>query len=105
MSTATPSLHALLLALETQVWEAAQTGDLAADLRLLSPNFLGVYAAGWADREVHAAQLRDGPSVATYALSRVRVLALGDGVGLISYLADFTVPGHSQSLQMRVSSV
>ena len=80
-----------VLDLERAVWSALVAGDAAADARLLSEDFLGVYGSGFAGREDHAGQLRDGPTVSSYDLSGVRMLALAEDVVLLSYLA-FWVP-------------
>jgi len=57
-----------LIRLETAVWQALADGDAAADGRLLSDDFLGVYPTGFADRKSHMEQLIDGPTVASFAL-------------------------------------
>ena len=75
---------------ENLVWQALLCGDAEADLRLLDPQFLGVYASGYATREVHAAQLNRGPSIESYALHEPRLLVLAPEVVLISYRATFS---------------
>jgi hypothetical protein len=52
---------AFFVALERRVWQALVDGDIEADTDLLDPQFLGVYASGFASRGDHAAQLADGP--------------------------------------------
>lgn len=93
-----------LLSLEREVWEALRRGDAAADADLLSEDFLGVYPDGFAGREDHAAQLSAGPSVARYALSGARVIALGEGAALLSYEALYARPGGAEA-RMFVSSL
>ena len=75
------------LTLETQVWEALRTGDPAADKRMLSDDFLGVYATGFAGRDAHAAALANGPTVAAYALDDARIVVVTDDDVLLCYRA------------------
>ena len=77
------------LALERSVWQALKDGDAAADARLLSDDFLGVYASGFADKSDHAGQLSNGPTVSSYELTDPRLMRLADGVVALSYLARF----------------
>ncbi len=77
------------VSLERAVWQALKDGDAAADARLLSEDFLGVYASGFADRSDHAGQLRNGPTVRSYELTNPRLVLLADGVVALSYLARF----------------
>jgi hypothetical protein len=77
------------LALESKVWEALATGDMAADESLLSEDFLGVYVSGFADRSEHVAQLRTGPTVLSYELSEARSMPLSDDLVLLAYRADW----------------
>ncbi len=98
-------MEALALGLEKQVWGASMRGDAGADRRLLAGDFLGVYAAGRAGREVHAAQLDNGPTVASYRLSGEQVMELAPGLLLLSYRAEFTVPGATETHRMLVTSI
>lgn len=78
-----------LLELEYSVWDALVAGDATADACLLSDDFLGVYPSGFADRDEHAGQLHDGPTVAEYSLHDARLLAVtGDDV-LLAYRAEY----------------
>lgn len=86
-------LAAEIEAAERAVWAALVAGDAAADEALLSPDFLGAYPDGFANRAAHAAQLVGGPSVETYSLSDITVRALGPHHALIAYRADYTRPG------------
>jgi hypothetical protein len=75
--------------LETQIWKALASGDAAADERLLSDDFLGVYASGFAGKAEHAGQLLAGPMVSDYELSDARVQVLADGLVLLAYRAQW----------------
>lgn len=90
MEVADARLHAEILGCETAVWQALATGDGAADRRLLSPGFLGVYPTGPAGRDAHAAALDGGATVAGFDLSAVQVRQLARNLALIVYRADFT---------------
>ena len=94
-----------LLALETQVWQALVDGDGAADGRLLSDDFLGVYPTGFADRSDHVAQLDGGATVTEFALSEERLMVLSDSLVLLAYRADFRRPGSSDAHAMYISSL
>ncbi|MCP5039125.1 MAG: nuclear transport factor 2 family protein [Rhodobacteraceae bacterium] len=96
---------AFFLSLETRVWDALTTGDMASDQALLAPDFLGVYSTGFSDRAEHVGQLANGPSVANYVISQARLLKLGAGQVLLAYRADFTRVGSSTSEAMYVSSI
>jgi hypothetical protein len=75
--------------LESQVWRALADGDADADGRLLSDDFLGVYSTGFADRTDHVAQLKDGPTVARFALHDVRMVVVSETAVLLAYRAEF----------------
>lgn len=77
------------LALETRVWDALASGDAAADLELLAPDFVGVYPTGFADRADHADELTDGPTVASYDLSDARLIRLSSSAVMLCYRADY----------------
>jgi hypothetical protein len=79
--------RAFFLALERRVWEALKRGDMAADLALLSDDFLGVYSTGFQDRAKHAARLKRGPVFRSYAISKSRLIRLGPGLALLAYAA------------------
>jgi hypothetical protein len=75
--------------LETAVWQALVEGDRDADERLLADDFLGVYPTGFGGRGAHVDQLAAGPTVATFDLSDIRALEVGDDAMLIVYRAEF----------------
>jgi len=81
-----------LIRLETAVWQALADGDAAADGRLLSDDFLGVYPTGFADRKSHMEQLIDGPTVASFALHDARMLTVSESAVILSYRAEFERP-------------
>jgi hypothetical protein len=76
-----------LVAMEARVWEALRTGDAAADVALLSPDFLGVYPSGFATRSDHAGELVDGPTVSEYSIHDARLLVVAEGHVMLSYRA------------------
>jgi hypothetical protein len=95
------------LALESKVWEALAAGDMAADERLLTEDFLGVYGSGFSDRTMHVAQLRSGPTVLRYELSEARIMTLADDLVLLAYRADWVrndAAGHAVQT-MYISSI
>jgi hypothetical protein len=96
-----------LLEMERAVWDALVAGDSAADSALLSEDFLGVYPSGFADRDGHAGQLNDGPTVATYELHDARIVVVSDDAVLLTYRADYRRPAASgnESASMYVSSL
>lgn len=94
-----------IINLERQVWDALVTGDVGADSRLLSNDFLGVYASGFSDRAGHVGQLDAGPSIATYDLTDLRLLTPGPGLAMLCYRADFVRMGSSTLESMLVSSL
>jgi hypothetical protein len=71
--------------LERAVWQALKDGDATADARLLSDDFHGVYASGFARKSDHVAQLQSGPTVAWYELSRAQMMVLAEDVVALSY--------------------
>ncbi len=92
--------------LETAVWQALVEGDRDADERLLADDFLGVYPTGFAGRGAHVDQLAGGPTVATFELSDIRVLEVGDDAVLIVYRAEYASPrAGDASESMYVSSL
>lgn len=93
------------IALESQVWQALVEGDGAADQRLLSEDFLGVYAVGFADRAAHVAEVGRGPSVTEYALSDARLMVLTGNMVLLAYRCTFTRPGASGPESVLISSI
>lgn len=94
--------------LETAVWQALADGDAAADRRLLSDDFIGVYPTGFADRKSHVEQLVDGPTIASFALRDARMLTVSESAVILSYRAEFerpTAAGVSEVESMYVSSL
>ena len=85
------------VALERRVWQALADGDAKSDAELLDPDFLGVYASGFATRDDHVAQLRDGPRVARFWIDAPRLLSLSPDAVLLSYRASFTRPGSAKA--------
>jgi hypothetical protein len=81
------------VALEGCVWQALADGDGQADANLLDPQFLGIYASGWASREDHVAQLANGPTVANFSIHEPRLLTLASNLVMLAYRASFTRPG------------
>lgn len=94
-----------LIALETKVWEALQSGDVAADAALLSEDFVGLYPTGFADRGDHAGQLDEGPTVAEFSIHEARAIQLSPEHAVLAYRADYRRPGNSDTESMYVSSV
>jgi len=97
-----------LLRLERGVWEALAHGDAAADARLLSDDFLGVYETGFAGRDDHVAQLHDGPTVTSYSLHEARMLELSGSAVLLAYRAQYdrvASTGGPEPAAMYVSSL
>ncbi len=84
--------------LESAVWEALVGGDAVADGRLLAPDFVGLYPTGFAAREDHVGQLRDGPTVADFQISEARLLVLSETAVVLAYRAEYRRAGrHSSS--------
>jgi hypothetical protein len=83
---------AAALNLETQVWEELRLGDAEADARLLSDDFLGVYSIGFAGKDLHVAQLANGPTVAEYRLLDARLIPLSEAHALLCYRAEWRGP-------------
>ena len=75
--------------LERQVWRALAEGDADADGRLLADDFLGVYSTGFAGRAEHVAQLKDGATVAAFALHDVRMVVVSETAVLLAYRAEY----------------
>lgn len=94
-----------VLALEESVWQALLTGDMAADKQALHAEFLGVYPSGFATRQDHMDQLKQGPSIASYRLSQTRLLQLGPAYVCLCYHARFTRINAEAEEAMYVSSI
>ena len=97
-----------LIRLEIVVWQALADGDAAADGRMLSDDFFGVYPTGFADRKSHMEQLIDGPTIASFALHDARMLTVSESAVILSYRAEFKRPtpnAVSASEEMYVSSL
>lgn len=85
----TAALASVIETLERRVWDALITGDVAADRELLASDFVGLYPTGFADRGDHVDRLADGPTVAEYRLSQIRIIELGCERVLFCYRADY----------------
>ncbi|MGR3758891.1 DUF4440 domain-containing protein [Roseobacteraceae bacterium NS-SX3] len=94
-----------ILDLEAKVWAALAAGDAAADARMLTGDFLGVYPSGYSDRDGHCAQLEGGPAVERYSLSDARLRVISDRAVLLTYTAAYRRPGARQGETMFVSSL
>ena len=94
-----------LLALEQQVWQALVDGDGAADGRMLSDDFLGVYPTGFADRAAHVGQLADGPTVESFAIHDATVMTLTDDLVLLAYRAVYRRAAATADDEMYISSL
>ncbi len=99
-----PSLDQILT-LEKQVWTALVEGNAEADRALLSPDFLGVYPTGFANRDDHVGQFADAPTMSTYELSEVKLRVLTSDIVLLSYRADYTRPDAPDAEAMLISSL
>ncbi|MFT3852863.1 MAG: nuclear transport factor 2 family protein [Ilumatobacteraceae bacterium] len=94
-----------LVRLEAAVWQALVDGDAAADARLLSDDFVGVYPTGVATRADHVDQLAGGATVATFSLEGARMVPVSDDAALLVYLATYVRPGATEPESMYVSSL
>ena len=94
-----------LLVLERQVWKALVDGDGAADGRLLSDDFLGVYPTGFADRAAHVGQLTGGPTVESFAIHDATVMTLTDELVLLAYRAVYRRAAATADDEMYISSL
>lgn len=94
-----------LLAAETRVWRAMQSGDQAESRLSLADDFLGVSSTGYNGCEDHVGDLVDGPTVTGFEISEERTMAWGDDLALLVYRADYRVPGADDVRTMYVSSV
>lgn len=103
--TAQDRLMKALVGCETAVWEALVAGDAVADAAALSADFLGVYPDGFAGKDSHLAQLANGPTVARYQLSDIRVMPLGSDHALLAYRATYQRVGQNAWEAMFVSSI
>ncbi len=103
-NTSPPSLDQVL-SLEKQVWTALVEGNAQADRALLSPDFLGVYPTGFANRDDHVGQFADAPTMAQYELSDTRLRVLSADVVLLSYRADYLRPEAQEWEAMLISSL
>lgn len=90
---------------EQRVWDGLVSGDVSVDAAALDDRFLGVYADGFADKAAHMAQLKDGPSIASFALSQLCVMVLSDIHAVLSYRAEFTRTSSALAEVVYVSSI
>ena len=91
--------------LESRVWEALATGDANADRALLSSDFVGVYATGFADRTAHADQLTGGPTMAESTIRDAQLIEVSDTTAMLCYRADFRRAGSELTETMYISSL
>ncbi len=94
-----------ILSLEKQVWTALVEGNAQADRALLTPDFLGVYPSGFANRDDHVGQFADAPTMKEYELSDIRLRVLSADVVLLSYRADYLRPDTETWEAMLISSL
>ncbi|MEM7226158.1 MAG: nuclear transport factor 2 family protein [Pseudomonadota bacterium] len=95
-----------VLALERQVWAALVAGNRAADARLLSDDFLGVYDSGFAGKAEHVAQLAAGPSIGRFELRQPTARRLAPDTVLLAYEARYTrADGAGGEGRMYVTSI
>lgn len=103
-TSVTPTLDQLLT-LETTVWQALADGNAQADRALLLPDFLGVYPSGFSDRDGHAGQMANGPTIAAFSLHDARLLPVGADHAMLSYRARYRRPDSRTQEEMYVSSL
>lgn len=95
-----------LLSLEEGVWHALRTGDPRADMESLAPDFLGVYPSGLGDRTLHAEQLVNGPTVASFEILDPQIVTISTDHALLVYRADYRRPDSRDHVEsMYVSSL
>lgn len=95
-----------LVALETQVWTALQTGNADADTALLAEDFVGVYPTGISDRAGHVDQLVQGPTVAEFELFDAQLIGVSPHDALLVYRAEYRRTGSGPDREaMFVSSL
>ncbi|MBI5089850.1 MAG: nuclear transport factor 2 family protein [Actinobacteria bacterium] len=78
-----------IVGLESQVWDALVRGDADADRSLLTGDFVGVYPSGFANRDEHASQLDDGPTMTEYTISEARLIEVSPTAVMLCYRADY----------------
>jgi hypothetical protein len=93
------------VALERRVWQALADGDAKTDAELLDPDFIGVYASGFATRDDHAAQLRDGPCIDGFRIDAPRLLSLAPDTVLLCYRATFTRLGNANAAAPQIQFI
>jgi hypothetical protein len=98
-------LLAEILELEEKVWAALIAGDPAADGRMLTGDFLGVYTSGFSDKSGHTAELEGGPSMAGCRLSAAQLRVISADAVLLSYRADYLAAGKDCWDAMYISSL
>lgn len=91
--------------LETAMWQALVDGSGQAADQLLSSDYLGVYTTGFSDRADYVAALADGPIVASFEISRSRIIVVSDTAVLYSYRADFKSLHDGPTDAMYISSL
>ncbi len=90
---------------ETDVWNALVRGDMQADAAALHQDFLGVYPDGYAGKTDHVSLLENGPTIAEFELSSLKVIPLGEEYAILTYRADFRRKMKTDFETMYVSSI
>ena len=96
---------AFILGLERQVWEALKSGNREADARLLSDEFVGLYASGVGSKEEHVGQLDGGPTVVAYEITDPQLLILHEDMAMLIYRAKWWRPGKVDPTVYYISSI
>ncbi|MBM2294553.1 nuclear transport factor 2 family protein [Sulfitobacter pseudonitzschiae] len=105
MTDENEKLRATLVACEKTVWDALVSGDVSGDAQALDEGFLGVYSDGFATKDDHTGQLKNGATVDCYELAETRVMSLGGNHAVLSYRAVFRRKGFTVEEEMYVSSI
>lgn len=93
------------LELERKVWRALVDGDARADRTLLSEDFVGVYASGFANRDDHVSQFVSAPTVSSYSIEQAQLIEVNGAAAMLCYLAVFQRPDDEVFHRMYVSSL
>lgn len=99
------ALLSKILALETAVWQALMAGDMEADSRMLTHDFLGVYPSGFSTRAEHCGQLADGPVMESFSLSETQLRVISPDAVLLSYRATYRRTKSRSDEVMYISSL
>lgn len=65
-----------ILELEKKVWNCLLTGNFEEDEKLLSDDFIGVYSDGFATKEDHTKQLKNGPVISDCTITDSKIVKL-----------------------------